>query len=295
MNRLDCLKPNFVNRQKSLLEAVASLKAGEIADPRPEAELLLRYALSIDRAELYAGLGEGLTQSQLKAYRQLIKRRAAGEPSAYITGRREFFGLDFHVDYRVLIPRPETELLVEKALELAGTKYAGQDLTVADIGTGSGAIAISLAKHIPRAKIYATDISPDALIVARTNCKKQGVTGRITLIRGNLLDPVPEPVDLVVGNLPYIPTRVYLSLGKEIKDHEPEVALHGGVKGLDLIFQLLEQAPAKVRPGASLLLEIAAGQAKEVLARADMVFPSSRKQVLKDLASLDRAVLIETP
>ncbi|MBI4334546.1 MAG: peptide chain release factor N(5)-glutamine methyltransferase [Chloroflexi bacterium] len=330
--------------QEALLEARAALESSHVADAYAEAEVLLTHCLVISRAELYACLDTELTREQLRSYRRLIERRSAGEPSAYITGRREFFGLDFYVDRRVLIPRPETELLVEKALELAGglaksrhisqrpfdcpfaslrasagdmasnvilsvveesfacvsseapagAGYGDRPFLIVDIGTGSGAIAVSLASRLPRAGIYATDISPSALEVARLNCEKHRVFGQVSLLRGDLLEPLPEPVDIIVANLPYIPSAVFQSLDREVKDHEPKLALHGGAAGLDLILRILEQAPPKLRPGGSLLLEVAEGQAGKVLAAADCFFPTARKKVFRDLAGIDRAVLVQT-
>ncbi len=282
-----------MNRQEALREAAATLSARQVADPRPEAELLLAHALAVSRAELYASPDEPLTPSQSDAYHRLVERRAAGEPYPYITGRREFFGLDFEVNPHVLIPRPETELLVEMAVELARNKYRGQPLAVADAGTGSGAIAVSLAKSLPNAEIYATDISGEALDVASRNAEKHGVEDRITFLRGDLLAPLPEAVDLVVANLPYVTAKDYRSLQREIREHEPESALLGGEEGLDYIYRLLDQSPERIRPRASIILEIGSEQSSKVIARARSVFPGAKIEVLKDLAGMDRAVLVD--
>ncbi len=281
-----------MNRQEALREAAASLRKRHIPDARAEAEILLAHAAGMSRAKLYASLSDPVPEPELQSYRDLIARRAGGEPSAYLTEHKEFFGLDFYVDHRVLIPRPETELLVETALHLAGTRFAGRPLKIADIGAGSGAIAITLACHLPQAQMYGIEISPDALAVARTNAERHGVADRIEWLRGDLLGPLPAPVDIIVANLPYITRQDYANLPREIRDHEPKGALLGGEDGLDFVSRLLDQAPSKLRPGGSILLEIGPFQREQVSARATVVFPGATIEVLKDLAGLDRAVLI---
>lgn len=182
--------------QEALVRAAEVLKQNRIEDATLESELLLRHTLKIDRVRLYVESERELTSEQETTFRQLVDRRLKGEPTAYITGHREFYGLDFGVSPAVLIPRPETELLVEKALALTKSRPVS---TIADIGTGCGAIAVSLAKHLPNSRIYATDISAEALRVARANSERHGVADSVILLQGNLLEPLPEPVDLIIG------------------------------------------------------------------------------------------------
>lgn len=281
-----------MNRQEALREAAASLERHEVADAYAEAELLLTHSLGINRSQLYATLADPVPEGVAREYRGLVDRRAAGEPSAYITHRREFFGLEFYVDRRVLIPRPETELLVEKAIDESRRKHSGCP-TIADIGAGSGAIAVALAVNLPDAVIYAVDISPEALEVAAINCEKHSVARRIKLLQGDLLGPLPGPVDLLLANLPYVKNEEHGWLQRHVRDHEPILALVGGVEGLDFIFKLLEQAPSRVSPGGAIILEIGAGQAAAVTTMARSIFPGAGIEILKDLASLDRAVVIE--
>ena len=185
--------------KQALSQARAILTASNIEDTSLESELLLRHTLQINRVQLYLDLSRELSPKQEATFWHLVERRQNGEPTAYITGHREFYGHDFYVDSRVLIPRPESELLVEKALQLAQSHPI---FTMADIGTGCGAIAISLALNLPQTKIYATDISASALEVALLNCRKHGVVDRICLLQGDMLEPISEPVDLIIANLP---------------------------------------------------------------------------------------------
>ncbi len=186
--------------EQALSRARKILVANNVEDAPLESELLLRHVLKISRVQLYLELERELGPQEEQAFWPLIKRRLNHEPTAYITGCREFYGLDFYVDPSVLIPRPESELLVEKAIKPA---YNHAVSTIAEVGTGCGAIAISLSLSLPQAKIYAIDISASALKVALSNCQKHGVTDRICLLLGDMLDPLLEPVDLVVANLPY--------------------------------------------------------------------------------------------
>jgi release factor glutamine methyltransferase len=214
-----------------------------------------------------------------------MKRRLSGEPVAYIVEHREFYGLDFYVDRRVLIPRPESELLVERALELAQKRPVA---TIAEIGTGSGAIAISLALNLPSAKICATDISAPALEVARLNCRRHGVADRVCLLLGDMLEPIPGPCDLVVANLPYV-TELTLSRSG-LAHFEPPLALNGGRDGLEKIRQLCLEVGDKLHPGGSLLLEIGQGQSGAVNAFLRRLFPRAEMEIIPDLGGIDRVV-----
>jgi len=274
-----------VTWKEALVRASEILKQNRIEDATLESELLLRHTLKIDRVRLYVESERELTSEQETTFWQLVDRRLKGEPTAYITGHREFYGLDFDVSPAVLIPRPETELLVEKALALAKSRAVS---TIADIGTGCGAIAISLAKHIPDVRIYATDISTEALRVARNNAEKHGVTGRITFLQGNLLEPLPEPVDLIIANLPYVRRSDITQKGP--LSFEPRAALDGGEAGLDTIRELCRQVSGKLRPNGCLLLEIGQGQVKAVSDLLKSRFPAATIEVAPDLAGIERVV-----
>jgi len=271
-----------VTLKQALRRARDILTENSIEDAPLECELLLRHTLRISRPRLYLDLDQELSPEQEAAFRQLIKRRRDGEPTAYITRHREFYGLDFYVDSRVLIPRPESELLVETALNLAPNHPLS---TIAEIGTGSGAIAISLAINLPQVKIYATDISAAALEVALLNCQKHGMIDRIHLLHGNMLDPVPEPVDLIISNLPYVKKSDLTGIR-----FEPALALDGGRDGMGKIRQLCQQAGGRLRPGGFLLLEIGQGQASAVTSFLNALFPNGEIRVTPDLSGIDRVV-----
>ncbi len=261
------------------------LAANNIEDAPLECELLLRHTLKISRVQLYLDLNCELSPEKDEIFRNLIERRLNGEPTAYITKHREFYGLDFYVDTRALIPRPESETLVEKALEYARNHRVS---TIADIGTGCGAIAISLALNLPQAKVYATDISASALEVARFNCQKHGVTDRIWLLQGDMLDPVPEPVDIIVANLPYVKESQLPQM--QLPNSEPMLALNGGSNGLEKIYQLCRQASDKLHTGGCLLLEIGQGHKRAVTTLLHDLFPSAGIEVTPDLSDIDRVV-----
>jgi release factor glutamine methyltransferase len=271
-----------VTLKQALSRARDILTENSIEDAPLECELLLRYTLGISRPQLYLDLDQELSPKQDAVFWQLIKRRLDDEPTAYITGHREFYGLDFYVDSRVLIPRPESELLVETALALAQNRPLS---TIAEIGTGSGAIAISLAINLPQVKIYATDISAAALEVALINCQRHEVVDRIHLLHGNMLDPVPEPVDLIIANLPYVKKTDLARMR-----FEPALALDGGRDGMVKIRQLCQQAGDKLCPGGLLLLEVGQGQASAITNFLNALFPSGEIKVTPDLSGIDRVV-----
>jgi len=274
-----------VTIKQVLSRAREILAADSIEDSPLESELLLRHVLKIDRTELYQDFNGKLSPEQEKGFWSLIERRLNREPTAYIMSHREFYGLDFYVDPSVLIPRPESELLVEKALELARQRAVA---TIADIGTGCGALAISLALSLPQTRVYATDVSNAALKVTLANCQRHGATDRIHLLAGNLLDPLPEPVDLIVANLPYVSREKLPKVNT--RPFEPSLALDGGQDGLDTIRQLCTQVSDKLHPGGSLLLEIGQGQSKAVIDFLSRLFPSATIKVTPDLSSVDRVV-----
>jgi len=271
--------------KQALSHAREMMKANDIEDFPLESELLLRHTLKINRVQLYQDLDEELSLKQEKTFWKLIKRRLSHEPTAYITGHREFYGLDFYVNPHVLIPRPESELLVELALSTAANQQLS---TIADIGTGCGAIAISLALNLPQSKIYATDISSSALEVAQINCNKHGLVKRIHLLQGDMLNPLPEPVDLIVANLPYV-RKAELPRIIPAK-FEPLLALDGGPDGLQKISQLCRQVKNKLRPTGYLLLEIGQGQRKAVTSLLHSFFQCANIEVTLDLGGIDRVV-----
>ncbi|MBM4445396.1 MAG: peptide chain release factor N(5)-glutamine methyltransferase [Chloroflexi bacterium] len=282
-----------VTLREALSQAEASIAAEGIADPRIEAELLLMHSVGMGRAELYTRLGEPLLLTHAEGFNRLVNRRLRHEPTAYILGQCQFHGIDLHVDPRVLIPRPETELLVGEALAFAEARFPqGQGCRVADIGTGSGAVAVALALHLPRAVIHATDVSPGALEVARINCGRHGVGTRVQLLEGDLLQPLPEAVDLMVANLPYVRDSDLPGLIPEIREFEPMAALAAGGDGLEKIERLLPQAGGKLRPGGAVMLEIGQGQGPRVLQMARRHFPDAAMDLLPDLAGMDRVLRI---
>ncbi len=249
-----------------------------------ESEVLARCALDVSRAGLYTMLDRDIEPIVYRLLLDYAGRRLSGEPSAYITGHKEFYGLDLFVDKRVLIPRPETELMVERARELlAGSSSP----VIADIGTGSGCVTLALAKTIPGSFVYALDKSSECLEVASLNCARHAVEGRVRLLEGDLLAPLPERVDIITANLPYVKS-------KEITpgNPEPRLALDGGKDGLTQIRRLVRQAPAYMKYGASLLLEIGQGQQGRVTDFIRETFKGARISCFRDLAAIDRLVVV---
>ena len=271
---------------KDVLGAVRGrLDSAGIEEAWLEAELLLRHALCLGSVGLFLEHDEELGPSQVKLISLLVDRRVSGEPVAYITGKREFYGIEFHVNPHVLIPRPETEHLVEKALEIVSLiKYP----VVADIGTGSGAIAVSLAAEVQGARIFAVDISDPAIDTARLNARRQGVESHITFLYGDLAEPLPEPVDVLIANLPYV------NSADCVASPEPQLALDGGIGGLDAIERLCNSLEGKLRPGGWVLLEIGQGQAETVQRLLREALPDARVGTIKDLAGIDRVVWGQT-
>jgi release factor glutamine methyltransferase len=273
--------------------ATVRLRTASVDSPRLDAEILLAHVLDTNRAHILARPERGLSAIEFDHYRQLVTRRARHEPVAYLVGHHEFYGLDLLVSPAVLIPRPETELLVEIAIALGHA--SGQcPWIVADVGTGSGAIAVSLALNVPHARVYATDISAGALAVAEENCRRHGVSERVTLLRGCLLTPLPEAADCIVANLPYISRAEWESLPTGIAAYEPRSALDGGPDGLESIGELLASAGPYLRSGGAILLEIGATQGPSVTELAEEHFPLAQVDLLRDYAGLDRVVRVQT-
>jgi release factor glutamine methyltransferase len=260
--------------------------------PTLDAEVLLRHVLGVSRAALLAHPELPISESDWRRYRRLLRRRAAGEPVAYLTGTREFMGLEFRVNRHVLVPRPETELLVERALAHFSGDDAGK--RAVDVGTGSGAIAISLSVARPAMELCAVDVSPAALVVARANARR--LLGpkqqQVRFVQGNLLEPVIAPVDCIAANLPYVAAADLDALSSSVRDFEPALALDGGADGLDLYRRLLCQAPPKLRPGGRLLMECDPRQAQTLVGLARAAFPSAQVTVYRDLAGWERVVQV---
>src|SRR3990172_5887180 len=265
-----------------------------ISDSRLEADLLICYAAGLSRLELLLEPEHRLSAGQVVRLRRLLSRRLTGEPIPYILGASEFYGIEFHVDPRVLIPRPETELLVERAIDVANRLMAGgiERPVIADIGTGSGCIAIALAMNLPQAQVYAVDISADALEVARANCRRYELSERVALLHGDLMEPLPEPANIVVANLPYVEASELPRLALEIS-FEPRKALDGGQDGLASIRRLLAQMPTKAFPESTVLLEVGFGQAPSVAELARALYPDSRIRAYRDLSGVERVLSIE--
>ncbi|MHB8918822.1 MAG: peptide chain release factor N(5)-glutamine methyltransferase [Desulfocucumaceae bacterium] len=260
---------------------------------RTDAEVLLGICAGRDRTALYRDGLDELLAEQEGVFRELLERRASGEPLAYITGVKEFMGLEFRVSPAVLIARPETELLVEKSLEFLKPLPAP---VVVDVGTGSGAIAVSLAAFLKKARVCAVDISTEALAVAARNAARHGVAARVEFLQGDLLEPLMKikglRADLVAANLPYVPSSEMPGLMPDVREYEPHRALDGGPDGLDHYRRLIPQARELLRDGGRLLMEIAPGQGT---ALRESMGPGWRVEIFNDLAGRERLVIAEKP
>ncbi len=257
-----------------------------------DARLLLSFVIDQPTTWLYAHSDSLLSPEQAEKFSHLIDQRAVGRPIAYLTGTRGFYHWDFVVTPDVLIPRPETEHLIEAAQAWLKNRQ-GEQLKVVDVGTGSGIIGVSLALLFPEASVTAIDVSPSALEIAQLNASRLGA-GNIEFQEGNLLNGLPSDfqVDLIAANLPYIDHDEMLTL--EVAKWEPHLALDGGIGGLDLIRDLLHQAPIHLKPGGLILLEIGADQGEATQQLALSVFPNAGVKIQQDLAGLDRIVSVQT-
>jgi len=273
--------------------ATERFKNQSVSEPRASAELLLGHVLGLDRLSLYLNPERLVETSQLAAFMQCIERRLLGEPVQYITGTQDFWSLSLSVTPAVLIPRPESELLVEAVLAIA--RGAGAEkLRIADLGTGSGAIAVALARELPEAVLVAGDLSPAALRVARGNALRHQVAERIYLVTGDLFAPFrPAIFDIVVTNPPYVKSSDIPLLPREIRDYEPRAALDGGVDGLTSIRAIVRGAPDLLRPPGVLVLEMGAGQAEGVAALVSETTRYRRHRILKDYSGIDRVLIAE--
>jgi release factor glutamine methyltransferase len=281
----------------ALLLGIQHLEQEGQRSARLDSQVLLGHVLGVERATLFAYPEREITAEQEQRFLRLIERRKHGEPVAYLIGHEEFYGLDFLVDRRVLIPRPETELLVELALEHIRKRLAADRRTiVADIGTGSGIIPITLAVQEPRLPyVYATDISPDALQVARLNCLRHGVEDRVHLLSGDLLAPLPEPVDILTANLPYVGTDEMSELDRDVRDYEPHLALFSGPHGLDLFQRLFQEGPqsGSIKEGGVLVLEIGYQQKEALTQLLSQICPQAKATFKEDYAGWDRLLQVQ--
>jgi release factor glutamine methyltransferase len=269
------------------------LMSAGIGDARLEAELVWMMALDLDRTHLFAELALHPGQPALERAEKLVVRRLRHEPAAYLMGRREFFGLEFRVGPGVLIPRTETELVVELALRILAERRGSMgQAVVADVGTGTGAIAVSLAVNAPQVQIDATDISERALEIAALNVEHHGVGDRVKLLRGDLLTPVDRPVDLVVANLPYVMSSEIPTLEPEVRLFEPREALDGGPDGLGVIARLLETVGPQLRSHANLVLELDPRQMIRAVSLAEAAFPKAIIRASSDLTGRPRVLSI---
>lgn len=278
----------------ALIWAQGHLRQAGLDDAALEAELLLRHALGIGRARLFASLRQPLAPDRLATFIALLERRLGREPTAYILGHKEFYDLELAVTPAALIPRPETELVVEEALRLARARPSGP-LRLVDVGTGCGAIALALAKHLPTAQVVASDLSTEALALARANAQRLGLAHRLHWVLADLLTSLEGPFDLIVGNLPYVKSSQWATLAPEIRLYEPRGALDGGRDGLCYIRRLLAQAPERLALGGALILEIGWDQGTAVGQLVKGQLPSARIGIRQDLAGLDRVVVVERP
>ena len=281
--------------KEALRKAETIIASQNIPDAHIEAELLLRHSLGMEKVELYTRLDQPLSFSESERFWGLVRQRLRHEPTAYITKQCQFYGIDFYVDSRALIPRPESELLVEITLEFVRQRFpAGEAFSLVDVGTGSGALAIAVALHLPQANVYAVDVSAEALEVARINCEKHGVTEQVHLLLGDMLESLPEPVTVILANLPYVTDVEIPQLMPEIRDFEPVVALAGGADGLEKVRRLLPQAKERLLPGGLLLMEIGQGQGTVAVALARSYFPAGQVDSIPDLGGIDRVVRVLT-
>ncbi len=251
--------------------------------PRLDAELLLAHALGLRRLDLYLKFDRSLTEQELAVYRSLVARRAKGEPVAYLAGHKEFMGLDFAVSPAVLVPNPDTEVLVQEAITLA--RAANRLVRVADVGTGSGCIAVAVAHYAPNATVVASDVAPEALAVAARNVASHGLDARVQIVCGDLMAPFAGSFDIVCANLPYVAAGSRLAA--EVVA-QPAGALYADESGSALVTRLLAEAPARLNPGGRVLAEVDPAMLSLAVEAADRAF--SHHRVLKDLAGRERVL-----
>lgn len=304
------IAPMSLDVRAALKEAMARLRAAQVPSHTLAAELLLMHVLGRDRTWLYTNPESALNPAAAGAYFALVARRAAGEPTQYLTGKQEFWSLEFEVTPAVLIPRPETEHVIEVALDRLGARGIKIDmitgapsppLHVADVGTGSGCLAVALAHELPHAEIIATDISAPALDIARRNAVRHAVADRIQFIECDLLGvssnsplaPRPASLDLIVSNPPYISLNESATLPREVRDHEPYAALFGGPTGVEIYARLIGEAGALLRPGGILVLELGYNSSDEVRKMFHVQRSWANVSITNDLAGIPRVIAAE--
>ena len=289
-----CTGASAAELRAALRAAIARLEECDVPSAPLAAELLLMHVLQRDRAWLYAHPESELSPNEAATYAQLIERRSEGVPTQYITGRQEFWGLEFEIGPGVLIPRPETEHVIEVGLERIGERRA-EPLRIADVGTGSGCIAIALARELPGAEIVATDISAAALDYAQRNAARHSVSNRIQFLKADLLEAAIDPghaeggFDLIVSNPPYVGRNDSANLPREVREHEPAEALFAGDDGLEIYPALIEQAAGKLAPNGILVLELGYNGAQYVGPLLSVPHWSDLR-VTRDLAGIERVV-----
>jgi release factor glutamine methyltransferase len=278
-----------MNLREALSQTVAELRGANVPSPTLAAELLLMHVLGAERAWLYAHLDDPLDAPAAERYRELVRRRAAGTPTQYLTGRQEFWGLEFEVTPDVLIPRPETEHVVEVALARLGEKRERGPLRVADVGTGTGCLAVALARELPAAQIFAGDISPPALAVARRNAARHGMAGRVTFVQSDLLAAfASRTFNLIVSNPPYIGQQESGTLPREVREHEPAQALFAGEQGMEVYPLLITQAADRLVPGGLLVMELGYDLSERVESLLGVAWRDV--EITNDLAGIPRVI-----
>jgi release factor glutamine methyltransferase len=267
----------------------------EVDSPRLSAELLLAHVLSYPRIKLYTDYERELSEKDLATYRGLVQRAGEHEPIAYLTGRAHFFNLEFEVSPAVLIPRPDSETLVENVLQLSRNSPGFEAPRVLDLCTGSGCIAAAIAHHLKNAVVIATDVSDAAVAVAKGNVTRLGLDGHVTVVQGDLFDalkdvPDPSPFDLIVANPPYIPTAQVEQLDRNVREFEPRVALDGGIDGLVIHRRIVAEAPGRLRIGGRIYLEIQFDQGKVVKEMLEGSAELEDVRIIKDYGGNERLV-----
>ena len=285
-----------MNVRAALRDAMARMHAADVPSHVLAAELLLMHAAGRDRAWLYAHPEASLDAEDARKYFDLVAQRAAGTPTQYLTRKQEFWGLEFEVTPAVLIPRPETEHIIEVALERLTKERANERVRVADVGTGSGCIAVALAQEFPRAEIFATDISGAALAIAKGNAARHGVSGRIHFIECDLLAGLvgeSRTFDMIVSNPPYVARNEEAQLPREVREHEPREALFCGASGTEIYTPLISEAARLLKPGGFLALEIGYGALERILPVLDSSLPWREIRVTNDLAGIPRVISVQ--
>jgi release factor glutamine methyltransferase len=282
--------------QDALREAVKRLESIKIMTPLLDAEVLLCHVLDMDRLFLYVYRDREMTETQLQTYEIMIGKRLQGVPVQYIVNKQEFMGLDFYVEEGVLIPRPDTEILVESVLEWAKEKDYQQNLVIADLGTGSGAITVSLAYYLKESFVHSVDISPKALSIAGRNARSHSVEERIGFLHGDLFTPLREMgledcLDILVSNPPYIPKKEVDNLQIEVAKYEPKLALDGGEDGLDFYRRIIDEGYVFLKNGGLVALEVGHDQGESIKKMMEHKNNYADIRKIKDLSDIERVVI----